>query len=200
MVIEEGPSGSSNRTTATFRFGAPGAPGARFRCAMDRGQLTACSSPWTRSRITEGEHVFRVERIDRPGSPGSPGGPGRAARQRRPRAAPAARPSAQRRFTIDLTPPAAAILGGPQGPTDHPTPSFVFSVGEPGSLAECRVTTSSEMPPMRPCSSPYVAAPLREGPASFELRVRDLAGNAVLLVRSFSVVPSVPTRAARRVL
>jgi large repetitive protein len=167
VVIEAAPATATNRTTATFRFAAPGVRAPSFRCAVDRGAMTACSSPWTRTNLAEGSHTFRVQLA----------GPGRRLLA-----------SASHRWTVDLTPPVAVISGGPSGDTDDPTPTFAFSLDSPADLAECRITTSSEMPPLQRCASPYTAPALRGGAATFELRVRDAAGNDLTLTRAFTVV------------
>lgn len=166
VVIESAPPPETNRTTATFRFTAPGVHAPSFRCSIDRGAATACASPWTRQNLGEGKHTFRVQLV----------GPGRRALAK-----------AELRWTVDVTPPAAAITGGPQGTVDSTSAIFSFTLGSSDDLAECRVLTSSEMPPLRPCLSPYTAAALRSGPATFELRVRDRAGNDLTLTRAFTV-------------
>ncbi len=166
VVIENAPPPETNRTTATFRFSAPGARAPAFRCSIGRRAPTPCTSPWTRKNLPEGKHTFRVQLV----------GPGRRALA-----------SSERHWIVDVTPPTAAITGGPQGAVDSTSAIFSFTLSSSDDLAECRVLTSSEMPPLRPCASPYTATSLHSGPATFELRVRDRAGNDLTLTRAFTV-------------
>ena len=56
---------STADTTPTYRLVAR-TPGTRFLCAVDRGRLRACGSPWT-PRLGAGAHVLRVVAVDRAG-------------------------------------------------------------------------------------------------------------------------------------
>ena len=77
---------------------------------------------------------------------------------------------------VDNDPPETSIDSGPSGPTNDPTPTFVFSSDEPDSTFECRFSGSFD-----PCSGPGAthtpATPLADGVYTFEVRATDLSNN-----------------------
>ncbi len=76
-------------------------------------------------------------------------------------------------FDADCTPPATAIDSGPANLTNDPTPTFSFSAtGSPASF-ECSLDGAA----FSACDSPFIAAPLANGPHSFRVRAIDGVGN-----------------------
>jgi Putative metal-binding motif len=53
--------------TATFSFASPES-GASFECRIDTEAFAPCSSPYTRTGITNGDHTFQVRAVDRAGN------------------------------------------------------------------------------------------------------------------------------------
>ncbi len=65
--ITGGPSGSVTSTSATFTFSA--SPSASsFRCALDGGSFTTCTSPKTYTNLSVGSHFFDVQGLNAAGA------------------------------------------------------------------------------------------------------------------------------------
>ncbi len=62
-TITSGPSGTTTDNTPTFEFTSSQSP-ARFECSVDGGAFSACSSPFTTSPRSDGNHTFAVRAID----------------------------------------------------------------------------------------------------------------------------------------
>ncbi|HEX8102904.1 MAG TPA: choice-of-anchor Q domain-containing protein, partial [Solirubrobacteraceae bacterium] len=56
--ITAGPTGTTIQTAPTFRFASEA--GATFKCRIDAGTWTSCTSPRTSPALTKGSHVFAV--------------------------------------------------------------------------------------------------------------------------------------------
>lgn len=150
-TIRSGPSGFLASRTATFRF-ASNVPSATFQCKLDGSGWSPCASPKRYTRLSQGQHTFRVQ--------AKQGGS-------------VDRTPAVRTFKVDTIKPQTTIQTGPSGETNELTPSFTFSSSEPGSF-QCRLLTST----FSKCSNPYVpASPLPDGAHTFQVRARDKAGN-----------------------
>lgn len=161
--ITSGPSGLLASRTAKFRFKSND-PGAAFRCRLDAGPWTRCTSPKRYTSLAQGPHTFRVTAI-KPG-----------ALDRTP---------AVRNFTVDTVKPETTIYVGPSGETSNPLPTFRFFSNEAGTF-QCKLGSAA----YQKCSSPYApAAPLTDGPYEFKVRARDKAGNVdpTPASRSFTV-------------
>ncbi len=168
-VIDSSPADFSASESATFTFSAQNASSEpSFRCALGFGAYAPCTSPFTVSALPQGVQVFSVYVVELNGS---------------------ADPSpAHRTWTVDTVAPQLTIDFGPQGPTNVANPYFSFSVPfEGGLVRECRLVSASQLPDFAPCSSSYSAPVLADGDWTFEVRVRDVAGNQTLRTRSFTV-------------
>jgi Subtilase family/Bacterial Ig-like domain len=90
----------------------------------------------------------------------------------------------------DETPPDTTITSGPDGLTNDSTPTFHFSSTEAGSSFECRIDAGT----FAPCTSPYTAATLADGPHTFYVQATDEAGNTdpTPASRSFTVDTQAP--------
>ena len=66
-TITGGPSAATNDPTPTFSFSSSEA-GSSFRCRLDSGAYSACSSPKTTAHLTDGSHTFYVRARDSAGN------------------------------------------------------------------------------------------------------------------------------------
>ncbi|MGI8658243.1 MAG: S-layer homology domain-containing protein [Candidatus Limnocylindria bacterium] len=69
-TILTGPTGNTTKDSATFTFVASPSP-TSYRCALDGGSFTTCSSPKTYSGLGLGSHTFEVQGVNATG-PGLP--------------------------------------------------------------------------------------------------------------------------------
>jgi hypothetical protein len=165
-VIDSGPTGSVQATTATFTFSSPNAgAGATFDCGLDGAALTPCgsTSTITYSGLAEGDHTFTVRVTNMAGTSDPT-------------------PESQT-WNVDHTGPVVTITTGPTGLTNDATPSFDFTVtGNPVTI-ECRVDAD----PFVACTSPYVTATLSQGAHTVEVHAIDLAGNTGNDTQTFTV-------------
>ena len=65
--LTSAPRGVTNDPTPTFRF-TSSEPGSSFRCKLDSGAYSACSSPKTAAHLTDGSHTFYVRARDSGGN------------------------------------------------------------------------------------------------------------------------------------
>lgn len=153
-VIKKGPSGRVASTTATFVFKAKPKKGAKLQCRMDSTRWRKCTSPATYTGLAQGDHTFAVRAKSRL----------TGKKDRSP---------ATRAFTVDTVAPTTVVTGGPASVTGDSTPTFTFAADEPATFA-CRLGATHSVP----CTSPFTpAAPLVDGPHTFEVSATDLAGN-----------------------
>ena len=135
---------------ATFEFTATDAS-ATFACSLDGAAFSACSSPWSYSGLTDGDHVFRVRATNSIGyTDPSP---------------------AEWAWTVDTTvvepgTPQTAITAGPSGVTTSRAATFGFSASEAGSRFECSIDGKA----FQTCSSPWSYSSLEEGAHVFRVR------------------------------
>jgi hypothetical protein len=154
-VLLSGPSGATASTSAAFSFVSPDAgSGATYQCSIDGSIFTSCTSPRELGGLSAGEHVFAVRVRDGVGNfDPTP---------------------ATRTWTVDLAPPSTAILTGPSGVEPVASASFTFSANEPDATFACSLDGAS----FEPCTSPYTAEGLAQGPHTFTVRAIDPAGHA----------------------
>jgi hypothetical protein len=151
-TITAGPSSPSNSASATFSFSSSEA-GSTFRCSLDSGTFSPCTSPTTYAGLTAGAHTFQVRASDpATNTDVSP---------------------ATYSWTIDLTAPETTIGSGPPTPTTQTTASFSFAADEAGSSFECSLDGAS----FTGCTSPQAYSGLGEGAHTFRVRAMDPAGN-----------------------
>ncbi|TXL61414.1 FG-GAP-like repeat-containing protein [Aeromicrobium terrae] len=151
--ITGGPSGLTNDATPTFTFGTPD-PNSTFECRIAPAPFADCTSPYTASELSDGDHTFEVRATDSYGN---------------------VEPTpAKRAFTVDSVAPDTAVDSGPTGTIDDQTPTFGFSSPDAGATFECRVDGAD----FGPCASPFTTAVLANGSHTFQVRAKDAAGNA----------------------
>jgi hypothetical protein len=152
--IEAGPKGATNDASPVFKFSA-NERDASYLCAVDGAPLGSCSGPG-RSHATgplnEGTHVFVVQAIDDAGNTDT----------------------AEREFTVDLTPPDTVITDAPPATTAKRNPAFGFeSPDTPEARFKCRLDDGE----WKGCSDPKRYTELRKGEHEFHVRASDRAGN-----------------------
>ena len=124
--ITSAPRGATNHPTPTFRF-TSSEPGSSFRCKLDTGAYSACSSPKTAAHLTDDSHTFYVRARDSGGhvdstrrSAPSPSAPPRSGSRARRSWSP---PRRGRRTTFRSPGPSASIFRV----TDFPSGAYTGS-------------------------------------------------------------------------
>ena len=156
VVIGSGPSGVVGQRDATFQFTTLDAtpPPGRFECSLDAGSFTPCASPLELTQLAEGEHVLRVRYHPDGQDPSEP---------------------AERRWTVDTTPPVVSFGALPAGADTTVT----FSANEPASF-HC----SADGGAVFACSSPHALHGLAVGLHDFTVEATDAAGNVSDQIRT----------------
>ncbi len=149
-----GPTGASGATGATFTFVSPDAGGgATFQCRVDGGTMADCASPYQVTNLTEGPHTFAVRVRDAVGNfDPTP---------------------AMRTWSVDLTPPDTMITSGPTGTVPAASAAFGFMATEDDVVYECSLDNAT----FAACAAPVSFTSLTQGPHTFAVRARDLAGH-----------------------
>jgi hypothetical protein len=148
-AISLAPARLTNQTTATFEF-TSNEPWLHFECSLDEGSFSSCPLPTTFRSLSEGTHSFRVRAVDAVGNKDSS--------------------HAIFIWTIDTTPPDTNFALAPDPMSRDRHPSFAFQASEPDSTFQCVLDSV----PLAHCAD---FPPLRDGPHSFEVQARDVAGN-----------------------
>jgi hypothetical protein len=85
-------------------------------------------------------------------------------------------------------PPAVSVTSGPEGLTNDSTPTFTFSAPPPGGSLQCGFDAA-----LVPCGGQTTtAAPLADGPHSFDVKATARDGVAASAVRTFTVDTTPP--------
>jgi hypothetical protein len=162
VEITFGPADPTNQTSATVEFTAgDGAPS----CSVDGAAFAPCTSPLTLSELGEGTHSVTVQAVDAAGNVGS----------------------ASYSWTVDVTPPAVAIISGPANPTNQTTATLAF-IASDGA-----VSCSLDGAAFAPCGSPVSHSGLTEGQHSFTVQATDAAGNIGSATHSWTVDVTPPS-------
>ncbi len=167
VTITTQPSSPTNDNTATIVFTTSGNP-TSTTCAIDGGTPVACAGMFVTPPLAEGPHTIVVTVTDGAGNTSS----------------------AMAMFVVDTLAPTVTITSGPTGLTNDSTPTFGFSTAGSPTVIECRFDTQAFVA----CTSSFTpASALADGMHTFEVRVRDGAGNQNAATRDFTVDASVPT-------
>lgn len=143
----------SSSRTATFSFNGPAK--ATFKCRLDTGAVSACSSPITYTSLVDGNHQFQVTSVTSAGQSDS----------------------TTYLWTVDtVAPPVPVITGKPSDPTSDSTVAFTWTDAEAAATFQC----SLENGPWAPCASPRSWQPdaSTSEQHQFAVRALDAAGNA----------------------
>jgi hypothetical protein len=163
-TITSPPHGTTNDPTPTFKFSSDEA-GSSFKCQVDGGPFSSCTSPKTIGPLAGGSHTFRVRATDPVGNTdASPDG---------------------ETFTVDTTPPPSGgdktapdteITKGPKKKVKtrkrKKKVKFEFDSNDPTATFECSLDDAA----FEPCTSPDKEK-VKKGRHSFAVRATDPAGN-----------------------
>jgi arylsulfatase A-like enzyme len=135
----------------SFSF-TDGEAGVTFRCSLDGGTATACSSPVSWSGLANGPHSLAVSAVDAAGNTSG---------------------STSFSWSVDsVPPPAPSFTSTPASPSGASV-SFSFTDTEAGATFECSLDGAA----FSACSSPKALSGLTDGPHSFSVRAKDALGN-----------------------
>lgn len=152
--IDSGPNGTVNTASATFTFSGSGGHNG-FECKLDDDAFSDCTSSKTYNNLPDGSHAFQVRATDAAGNKDpSP---------------------AERKWTIDASPPTANIGQKPSNPSTDASPTFEFGPNENGVTFHC--TLDGAPVPTPPCTSPKGYTNVGEGQHTFKVYAVDQAGN-----------------------
>ena len=169
-TIKSKPSNPSDETKPIFTFSANKT--STFKCSLDGGAETTCSSPYTTPTLTQVSHTLTIAATDSAGS-----------RETNP-------PSYT--WTVDTTPPVTTIESKPPSDSNSTEAKFSFKASESATF-ECKLDGGS----FKSCSSPDTLSGLAQGAHTFEVRATDLAGNKETTPQSYmwtvDTVPPVTT-------
>ena len=124
--------------------------GVTFLCSLDGANESACTSPYIRSGLANGEHVFTVRARNAYGLTG---------------------PAAEHRWVIDTVPPVVSVTQ-PASPTNKRSASISFSSTKAG-VFKCSLDGAD--PAL--CTSPHTVTGLSEGLHTFTVYQTDNIGN-----------------------
>lgn len=152
------PADPSKSSNASFAF-ADADVAATFRCQLDGGSFSTCTSPNSYAGLGEGPHTFAVKAVDAAGNES---------------------PATPVSWTIDLTPPPPpTITSSPPNVTMSTSAGFSFTDGDTTATYLCELDGAA----FSSCTSPKsYAGPLAAGPHTFEVKARDPAGNESAVV------------------
>ncbi|HEV3377532.1 MAG TPA: hypothetical protein VG126_09670, partial [Thermoleophilaceae bacterium] len=152
VEITNDPGEEIESTSVTFEF-VSSDEGSTFECWLD-GAVVPCTSPYTWSGLSLGEHIFAVRATDPAGHLGA---------------------YEDHEFTvIPGTPPQTSLTAGPPSGTVSRGATFEFASSEEGSTFECSLDDAA----FAPCESPVAYTGLSFGDHTFEVRAIDAAGHA----------------------
>ena len=139
---------TSNTNALTFNQTA----GLTYKCKIDAGALTTCTSPLDVSGLTDGTRTVDVYAYNSAGN---------------------LSPAGSVTWTRDATPPAAPVISGaPAAPTSNTSQTFTFTK-ENNTTAQCSLDGGA----FTACSSPLTYEGLSRGSHTLKIKVTDTAGN-----------------------
>ncbi|HYN37278.1 MAG TPA: hypothetical protein VEV82_09930 [Actinomycetota bacterium] len=151
-TILSGPSGLIASRSAAFGFKSS-LRSSTFQCKLDTGNCAKCTSPKTYTSLAQGSRTFRVRARKNGVVDPTP---------------------ATRTFTVDTVRPQTTITEAPSARIIHDgSPTFQFTSSEPGTF-RCRLDNAA----FASCTSPFAPELLPDRIYTFQVRARDVAGNA----------------------
>ncbi len=152
--ITSRPSAISNVTTSTFTFSSPD-PTATFRCTLNGGAPSACTSPLSYTGLSDATRSLLIQAVDPAGN-----------------VDPLAQPLT---WSVDTTPP-DTTLASTGNLTGRQVVEFSFTSSEAGSTFQCSFRNAA----FAPCTSPDPVDIPHSGSQLFKVRAVDAAGNVDL--------------------
>jgi hypothetical protein len=119
-----------------------------FKCKLDSGTFSSCSSPDALSSLADGSHTVAVEAVDTAGVPTQPAN-----------------------YTWSVATAAPAITAEPAATSANASPSYGFSHSSYASF-ECNLDGAG----YSSCTSPKSYSSLTNGPHTFQVRAKDADG------------------------
>jgi hypothetical protein len=168
-TITEGPANPSSSSNATFVFTDADST-ASFRCRLDGGGFSPCTSPQSYSGLSDGSHTFRVRAVDLVGKQSS---------------------VTRYDWSIDTVHPLVTLSDKPPLVTNRTTASFSFSSDRPGSTFQCRLDGGGFVG----CSSPKLYNGLGDGSHTFAVRATSVAGPGIATTYTWRI-DTVPPQTA----
>jgi N-acetylneuraminic acid mutarotase len=160
-TITANPPNPAASANASFSFTGsdPGGSGvAGFECKLDGGVFSACASPKTYTGLSDGSHTFLVRAIDAAGNADST--------------------PANFTWLVDTVAPETTITANPPGLSNSRSAGFSFTGSDGGGSGvtgfECQLDGGG----FSACSGPRQLSGLGDGGHTFQVRARDVAGNA----------------------
>jgi hypothetical protein len=167
-LITSTPSSVSANTSPSFGFADSSYTS--FRCKVDTGSFTACSSPYAAGPLTDGSHTFRVEALDA-----------------------ANVPTQLASYTWTVAAGAPTISARPAGPSANSNPAFAFTHGSYTSF-DCSLDGAA----FTACASPRSYSALGDGVHTFQVRARSADGAATAAASyNWTIATGAPTITAR---
>ena len=152
-TIDDGPAALVNRDMATITFSSD--ENGTFKCRLDGGAETDCTSPRMLTNLTDGGHTFEVRAVDTSNlSDPTP---------------------AVHMWRVDTVDPDTQITAAPPAIDNSTTATLEFDApGEVNPTFECSIDGSV----FAACTSPFTTPTLNDGNHIFRVRAIDQAGNA----------------------
>ncbi len=174
--ISSYPDSVTNQTSATFVFAATAPSGGSitgYECQLNTGGWSSCSSPKTYNSLVQGSYVFEVRSIDNNANISAP---------------------ISYSWIVDTTLPVLTLSQTPAALTNSQAAQFQFSATDSGGGAVDIYSCQLDGGGYSECSSPRDLSGLSQGSHTFDVKVRDTAGNSST-VHSYSWVVdlTVPT-------
>jgi hypothetical protein len=167
-TIDSVPPNPSATGTATLTFSDTD-PLVAFRCQIDSGAFSLCTSPATYSGLGDGSHTFGVKAIDILLNESD---------------------IVSYTWSIDTTPPPPpTITAQPSNPSNDSSPAFHFTDTEEGVSFQCKLDSGG----FATCASPVAYTGRADGSHTFTVQATDAAGNTSSASYSWTLDTVVPT-------
>ena len=167
-TIDSAPPNPSATGTATLSF-SDADPLVTFRCQIDGGAFSLCTSPATYSGLGDGSHTFGVKAVDVLLNESD---------------------VVSYTWSVDTTPPPApTITAQPSNPSNDSSPAFQFTDTEGGVSFQCKLDSGG----FATCASPATYTGQADGSHTFTVQATDAAGNTSSTSYSWTIDTVVPT-------
>jgi hypothetical protein len=167
-TIDSAPPNPSATGSATLSF-SDADPLVTFRCQINGGPFSLCTSPATYSGLGDGSHTFGVKAVDVLLNESD---------------------VVTYTWSVDTTPPPApTITAQPSNPSNDSSPAFQFTDTEGGVSFRCKLDSGG----FAACASPAPYTGQADGSHTFTVEANDAAGNTSSTSYSWVIDTVVPT-------